>query len=62
MKKFTIPFLIIIIGLLCNQCTKENKMTVTTNSETAMTLYDEAGTAWEDYNFSQFRKLMLEAL
>ena len=62
MKKFTIPFLIIAIILLCNQCAKENKMIVTTNSETALTLYDEAGTAWDDYNFSQFEKLALEAL
>ena len=62
MKKFTIPFLIIIIVLLCNQCAKENKMIVTTNSETAITLYDKAGTAWDDYNFSQFEKLALEAL
>lgn len=62
MKKFTIPFLIIIIVLLCNQCAKENKMTVTTNSETAKTLYDEALTAYEEVYLSQFRKLMLEAL
>lgn len=62
MKKFTIPFLIIIIVLLCNQCAKENKMTVTTNSETAKTLYDEAMTAYEEVYLSQFRKLMLEAL
>jgi len=62
MKKLTIPILIIIIGLLCNQCTKENKMIVTTNSESAITLYNEAMTAWEDYYFSQFEKLMLEAL
>lgn len=62
MKKFTIPFLIIIIILLCNQCAKENKMTVTTNSETAKTLYDEAVTAYEDANVSQFEKLALEAL
>lgn len=62
MKKLTIPILIIIIGLLCNQCAKENKMTVTTNSESAKELYDEAGTAWEDYYFSQFEKLTLEAL
>ena len=62
MKKFTIPFLIIIIVLLCNQCAKENKMIVTTNSETAKTLYDEAMTASEDYYFSQFEKLALEAL
>lgn len=62
MKKFTIPFLIIIIVLLCNQCAKENKMTVTTNSETAITLYDEAMTAYEEVYFSKFRKLMFEAL
>lgn len=62
MKKFTIPFLIIIITLLCNQCAKENKMTVTTNSETAKTLYDEATTAYGEVYLSQFRKLMLEAL
>ena len=62
MKKLTIPILIIIIGLLCNQCAKENKMTVTTNSESAKELYDEAGTAWEDYYISQFEKLTLEAL
>jgi len=62
MKKFAIPFLIIIIVLLCNQCAKENKMIVTTNSESAKELYDEAGTAWEDYNFSQFEKLALETL
>ena len=62
MKKLTIPILIIIIVLLCNQCTKENKMIVTTNSESAITLYNEAMTAWEDYYFSQFEKLMLEAL
>jgi tetratricopeptide (TPR) repeat protein len=62
MKKFTIPFLIIIIILLCNQCAKENKMIVTTNSETAITLYDEAMTASDDIYLSKFRKLMLEAL
>jgi len=62
MKKLTIPILIIIIGLLGNQCAKENKMIVTTNSESAITLYNEAMTAWEDYYFSQFEKLMLEAL
>ena len=62
MKKFTIPFLIIIIILLCNQCAKENKMIVTTNSETAITLYDEAMTAYDDIYFSKFQKLMLEAL
>lgn len=62
MKKFTIPFLIIIITLLCNQCAKENKMTVTTNSERAITLYDEATTAYGEVYLSQFRKLMLEAL
>lgn len=62
MKKLTIPFLIIIIILLCNQCAQENKMIVTTNSETAKTLYDEAMTASEDYYFSQFEKLALEAL
>lgn len=62
MKKFTIPFLIIIIVLLCNQCAKENKMIVTTNSETAITLYDKAMTAYEDIYLSKFRNLMLEAL
>jgi len=62
MKKLTILFLIIIIGLLSNQCAKENKMIVTTNSESAKTLYNEAMTAWEDVYFSQFQKLMLEAI
>ncbi len=62
MKKLTIPFLIIIIVLLCNQCAKENKMIVTTNSETAITLYEEAMSAYGDYHLSKFRKLMLEAL
>ena len=62
MKKFTIPFLIIAIILLCNQCAKENKMIVTANSETAKTLYDEAVTAYEDVYFSKFQTLMLEAV
>ena len=64
MKKFTFPFLIIILGVLVfSQCgAKEKKMPITTASETARTLYNESVTAFENFNRAEGRKLLLDAI
>ena len=63
MKNFTIYFLIIILGgLEYSFSPKDKKIPITTSSETARTLYNEAWDAFDNFRINQVKEKMLEAV
>ncbi len=63
MKNLAFTFLIVILAIFaCKRSAPVEKMPVTTASETAYTLYNQAMNAYEDVYLALFRKLMSDAL
>ena len=62
MKKLFVCFLLVAIGLLsCTRTTKDEKMPITTKSESALALYKEAMTAFDDVKLDKGRDRLIEA-
>jgi tetratricopeptide (TPR) repeat protein len=63
MKKLILSLMVISLGLMAfSQPAKEKKMPVTSSSEKAKTLYNEAMLAYEDFKLAKFRDLENMAL
>lgn len=63
MKKLILLLSIFVLfALACTQTGENRKMAITTNSETAKKLYDEAIVAFEDVSLAKFRKLSMSSL
>ena len=63
MKRFTLLLLIVILGgVAFSQSANQKKMPITTDSETARTMFLEAWDAIEDFRLNQARQLLLEAI
>ena len=54
--------MIALVAFACNQSTEKEKMAITTNSEKAKKLYDDAIAASEDVYLAKFRNLANESL
>lgn len=54
--------MIALLAVACNQSTEKTKMAITTNSETARKLYNEALSALEDAYLAKFLNLVNESL